>query len=46
MVSGWDKSPGQNNDYTSKPLTIRDILRIALLVLLVISGAALYNLYG
>ena len=35
MASGWDKSPGPDNDYASRdwPLTHRLVLLIALIVL-------------
>lgn len=30
MVGGWDKSPGPDNDYASKPLTLTGKLALVL----------------
>lgn len=41
MVSGWDKSPGPDNDYASVgPTGVQSLLFIAL-VLVLVGGAAL-----
>ena len=44
MVSGWDKSPGPDNDYTGRPVTRKEVITLAL-VFLVISGAIGYLAY-
>lgn len=38
MVSGWDKSPGPDNDYTGPAPTKRDILRTVILIGLIVVG--------
>lgn len=40
MVSGWDKSPGPDNDYASKPLAVRS--RLLLLLVAVGIGTLAY----
>lgn len=41
MVSGWDKSPGQDNDYASVGPTGIQTLRFIALALVLVGGAAL-----
>lgn len=41
MVSGWDKSPGPDNDYVSSAPTKRQTLQFLALVLALVGGVAL-----
>ena len=42
MVSGWDKSPGPDNDYASKPLAVYG--KLFLLLVAVGIGALTYSM--
>ncbi len=44
MVSGWDKSPGPDNDYASVGPTRIQTLRFIALVLVLVGGAALLTM--
>lgn len=35
MVSGWDKSPNNDNDYVSGPVTMKEIIAMVLFVAVV-----------
>jgi hypothetical protein len=37
MVSGWDKSPKNDNDYVSGPVTVKEIIAMVLFVALVVA---------
>lgn len=44
MVSGWDKSPGPDNHYTSGPVTRKEVI-VMMLISLVVSGFFGYVFY-
>tara|TARA_R110000787_G_scaffold31706_9_gene83986 strand:- start:978 stop:1121 length:144 start_codon:yes stop_codon:yes gene_type:complete len=44
MVSGWDKSPGPDNHYTSGPVTGKEVI-VMVLIFLIISGGVGYVFY-
>lgn len=41
MVSGWDKSPGPDNDYASSAPTKHQTLRFFAMVLALVGGVAM-----
>jgi len=45
MVSGWDKSPGPNNDYTPKPWSPANWSAFAGVWALVIAGFLIWRFY-
>lgn len=41
MVGGWDKSPGPDNDYASRPLTLTGKLALVLIAAVFVAIAYL-----
>lgn len=46
MVSGWDKNPGTDNDYTGDKFSLLELMKSMVLPLLIVVGMVVYHFYG
>lgn len=46
MVSGWDKNPGPNNDYTARPIVLSELVRALAIPFFVLLSVIVYHFYG
>lgn len=44
MVSGWDKSPGPDNDYTVGVLKASDVMKALVLPIAIVAAAIVFYL--